>query len=313
MKLLTSLVLLLTTGFAFGQHTNFNTQRNWSLNKKEVMFGGGATQFLGDLGGSDQVGKDYSLADLDLPSTSWNGMVGYRFRFHPYWATSSVINVGMVRGDDALTNEIIRESRNLHFKSLIVEYSQRIECIILANEKFGSRFKIPGMKGFKNHNEQVYLFTGVGVSYFNPKAMYNGTWTALRPLRTEGQGLAEGPDEYLPVTATVPFGIGLRMGIGRMWRLGIEATYVKTFSDYIDDVSGTYYDPNELASQVSPTAAYLSNPAIQNASWFSAGQQRGDKQKDAYFYLNLVFARNITYKDYAKARRAPKWKGRYKF
>jgi hypothetical protein len=313
MKLLTGLVLLLSTGFTYGQHTNFNTQRNWSLNKKEIMFGGGATQFLGDLGGSDRAGKDYSLADLDLPSTSWNGMIGYRYRFHPYWATSSVMNVGMVRGNDALTNEVIRESRNLHFRSFVIEYQQRIECIILANEKFGARFRIPGMKGFKNHNEQVYLFTGAGVSYFNSKAMYNGAWTALRPLTTEGQGLAEGPDAYLPVTVTIPFGIGFRMGIGRMWRFGIEATYVKTFSDYIDDVSGTYYDPNELASQVSATAAYLSNPAVENSTWFSAGQQRGDKQKDAYFYLNLVFARNITYKDYANARKAPKWKGRYKF
>lgn len=313
MKLLTGLVLLLSAGFTYGQHTNFNSQRNWSLNKKEVMFGGGATQFLGDLGGRDQVGKDYSLADLDLPSTSWNAMVGYRYRFHPYWATSSVLNVGMVRGNDALTNEVIRESRNLHFRSLVIEYSQRIECIIVANEKFGARYKIPGMKGFKNRNEQIYLFTGVGATYFNPKAMFNGSWTALRPLRTEGQGLATGPDEYLPVTVTIPFGIGLRMGIGRMWRLGIEATYVKTFSDYIDDVSGVYYDPSELASQVGPTAAYLSNPAVENSTWFAAGQQRGDKQKDAYFYLNLVFARNITYKDYAQARRAPKWKGRYKF
>lgn len=313
MKLLTGLVLLLAAGFTFGQHTNFNTQRNWSLNKKEILFGGGATQFLGDLGGRDQVGKDYSLVDLDLPSTSWNAMVGYRFRFHPYWATSSILNVGMLRGNDALTNEVIRESRNLHFRSLVVEFEQRIECIIIANEKFGSRYRIPGMKGMKNHNEQVYLFTGVGVSYFNPKAMYNGSWTALRPLNTEGQGLAEGPDQYLPVTATIPFGIGMRMGIGRMWRLGIEATYVKTFSDYIDDVSTVYYDPSELASQVSPTAAYLSNPAVDNSTWFAAGQQRGDKQKDAYFYLNLVFSRNITYKDYAKARKAPKWKGRYKF
>ena len=101
--------------------------------------------------------------------------------------------------------------------------------------------------------------------------------------------------------------------LGECGELGIEATYVKTFSDYIDDVSGSYYDPSELASQVGPTAAYLSNPAVENSTWFAAGQQRGDKQKDAYFYLNLVVARNITYKDYAKARRAPKWRGRYKF
>ena len=244
MKYLSSLIVLLVVGVSFGQHTNFNTQRNWSLNKKEILFGGGVTQFLGDLGGRNQIGRDYSLVDLDLASTSWNATAGYRFRFHPYWATSTFINVGMIEGDDALTTELIRNSRNLHFRSIVVEMSQRIELILLANEKFGARYRIPGQKGFKNHNEQFYVFTGIGVSYFNPKAKYNGSWTALRPLRTEGQGLADGPSEYLPVTATVPFGFGFKVGINRMWRVAIEASYIKTFSDYIDDVSGVYYDPN---------------------------------------------------------------------
>ena len=313
MKYLSSLIVLLVVGVSFGQHTNFNTQRNWSLNKKEILFGGGVTQFLGDLGGRNQIGRDYSLVDLDLASTSWNATAGYRFRFHPYWATSTFINVGMIEGDDALTTELIRNSRNLHFRSIVVEMSQRIELILLANEKFGARYRIPGQKGFKNHNEQFYVFTGIGVSYVNPKAKYNGSWTALRPLRTEGQGLADGPSEYLPVTATVPFGFGFKVGINRMWRVAIEASYIKTFSDYIDDVSGVYYDPNELAAQVGSSSAYLSNPAYQNTSWFAAGQQRGDNQKDAYFYTNIVFSRNITYKNYASSSRSVKWRGRYKF
>lgn len=278
------------------------------------MFGIGATQFLGDLGGRDMIGKDYSLVDLDLPSTSIGGMVGYRFRFHPYWATSSTLNIGMVRGNDAQTNEIIRNSRNLHFRSMIFEFQQRIECIILANEKFGARYNISGhSKRMGNKNDQVYLFTGIGVSYFNPKAQYNGSWVALRPLHTEGQGLDGGPSQYLPVTATVPFGIGIRTGLGRMWRIGIEATYVKTFTDYIDDVHGTYYDPTILAAQYGAESAYLSNPAKSNTNWFAPGQQRGDKQNDAYFYLNVVVSKNITYKDYARQRRMNKWKGRYKF
>lgn len=314
MRLLVNLSLLLSTSVVFAQHTNFNTQRNWSLNKKEVMIGFGATQFLGDLGGRDMIGKDYSLVDMDFPSTHFGGMIGYRFRFHPYWATSSTINIGMLRGDDALTNEVIRNSRNLHFRSMVYEFQQRIECIILANEKFGARYNISGhSKRMKNKNDQVYLFTGIGVSYFNPKAQYNGSWVALRPLKTEGQGLDGGPSEYLPVTATVPFGIGIRTGIGRMWRIGVEGTYVKTFSDYIDDVSGTYYDPAALAAQVGADAAYLSNPAQQNTTWFAPGQQRGDEQKDAYFYLNVVLTRNLTYKDYARQRRMNKWRGRYKF
>jgi len=311
MKYFTCLIVLTATCAVFGQHTNFNTQRNWSLNKKEFLFGLGATQFLGDLGGKDRVGKDYSLIDLDLPSTNIGGMIGYRYRFHPYWATTTSLNVGMLRGDDALTSEIIRNSRNLNFKSIVVELSQRLELIVLSNEKFGARYKVRGHKYMRDKNDQVYLFGGVGVSYFNPKGRYNGTWVALRPLKTEGQGMEGGAKETAPVTLTIPMGIGLRIGLNRMWRLGIEATYVKTFSDYIDDVHGTYYDPAKLGS---PEAAYLSNPSQQNTTWFTPGQQRGDKQNDAYFYLNLVAYRNLTYKDYAGQRKKYTWKGgRYKF
>ena len=41
----------------FGQHANFNSQKNWSLQKHELQIGVGATQFLGDLGGSANIGK----------------------------------------------------------------------------------------------------------------------------------------------------------------------------------------------------------------------------------------------------------------
>lgn len=311
MRYLTTLAFICAVSAIFAQHTNFNTQRNWSLNKKEILFGIGATQFTGDLGGRNQVGKDYSINDIDIPSTGIGGMIGFRYRFHPFWATTTTLNAGLLRGNDAFTNEVIRESRNLHFRSLYFELQQRIEVIVFANEKFGSRYRLPGHIGFKDHNQQVYLFTGAGVSYFNPKAQYEGSWVALRPLGTEGQGLEDGPKEYLPVTGTIPFGVGVRFGLGRMWRIGVEATYVKTFSDYIDDVHGTYVDPALLSS---PAAQYLSNPANNNTSWFAPGQQRGDKNNDAYYNLNIVAYRNITYKDYAKQRKSYYWnRGRYKF
>lgn len=294
------------------------------------MFGFGATQFLGDLGGRDRVGTDFSLVDIDWPSTHVGGMVAYRYRFHPYWATTFNLAGGMVRGNDALTNEVVREARNLHFKSFIIEYQQRIEAIVYANEKFGARQRIKGLKHFKNRNEQIYLFTGVGCVYFEPKALYNGSWVKLRPLRTEGQGLedhlvfpidGENAHEivtphkpYKPITVTIPFGIGMRMGIGQMWRMGIEATYVKTFSDYMDDVSTYYYDPVAIEAATGSDAAALSNMATTNTTWFAPGQVRGDPtEKDAYFYLNLVFSRNITYKNYPSYSRSVKWKGRYKF
>jgi hypothetical protein len=157
----------------------------------------------------------------------------------------------------------------------------------------------------------VYLIGGLGVSYFNPKAKYNGRWVALDPLNTEGQGLPGGAREASPVTITLPMGVGVRFGVGRQWRFGLEATYVKTFTDYIDDVHSVYYDPSKLASA---EASYLSNPAKENSSWFVPGQMRGQPQNDAYYYLNMVVIKNITFKDYSIQRRRYYWKkAKYKF
>jgi len=260
------------------------------------MIGFGATNFLGDLGGAEGIGKDYSLKDLNFSSTGFGGMIGFRYRFHPYYATTTTLNIGMVRGSDAKTDNIVRMSRNLSFRSPIINLSQRFEVIVLANEKVGRRFNIPGLKGFRDHSEQIYFFGGVGLAYYNPKALYQGSWVALKPLRTEGQGLPGGPAEYSNFTATIPFGVGFRMGINQLWRVGLEVTYVKTFTDYIDDVHGTYADPALLLSEVGPDAVALSNPSVQNQYWFSGGEKRGDKQNDAMFYANITIYRNITYK-----------------
>lgn len=293
------LALITTTSLvSFGQ-SNFNTQRNWSRNKKEIIIGLGATNFLGDLGGANQIGTDYSLKDLDFPSTSIGGSLAYRYRFHPYYATTTILNIGLVRGSDAKTTEQYRNLRNLSFRSAFINLTQRIEIIALAREKVGRRFNIPGLRGFKDKNDQLYLFTGIGVAFSNPKAQYQGSYVALRPLKTEGQGLAGGADPYSRFTATIPLGVGFRIGINQEWRIGIEVTYVKTFSDYIDDVSGVYYDSDILLAQVGPESAALSNPSKVPSS-FNPGSQRGDKQKDALLYANLTVIRNITNKSYGK-------------
>jgi hypothetical protein len=286
--------------FGFNAHcqfTNFNTQKNWSMNKKEFLFAFGATQFTGDLGGRDRIGKDFSMVDIDFPSTSINGLFGFRYRFHPFFTTVTTLQIGKMKGSDSLTNEIVRESRNLHFKSNVFELTQRIEMILYANEQFGARYKIPGRTGNKNRDERLYVFTGIGCNYFNPKARYQGSWVALDPLNTEGQGKEGGARETLPISLTIPFGVGFRVGVGRMWKIGVEASYIKTFTDYMDDVSTVYFDPSQLNS---PAAQYLSNPANGNVNWFAPGQQRGDKNKDAYYYLNFTISKNLTYKNYGR-------------
>ena len=311
-KFLLFSIFMLFLGFGFSQTTNFNSTKNWRRNKKELILNVGPTGFLGELGGRDLIGKDYSMADLDLKSTTFNVGFSYRYRFRPYFATSTIASIGMVKGDDKLTLEPVRNARNLNFKSVIVSIYQRIEVMLYFKESFGHKYNFKGLSGKRNNNEQVYLFSGIGITYFNPKGNYEGQWLALRPLHTEGQGFPGRPKEYLPVTFIVPSGIGMRYGLSRMWRLGIELTYFKTFTDYMDDVSTTGFDVDLLSEKYGKEASYLSNPAQteQYRSWFANGQQRGDaKNKDAYLYANIIVARNITYKVSSPRRPQLKWKG----
>jgi hypothetical protein len=293
MKIFGLLFVLLSSVASFAQHVNFNSQKNWSLNKKELQFGLGATQFNGDLGGGSTYGIDYSPKDIDWASTGISGLIGFRYRFHPMLSTSSSLSFFTLKGDDKYSQESIRNARNLSFKSGVFEVQQKLELILFSKEQFSPSYNLPGAANLKNKNIQAYIFGGIGFCYFNPKAEYNGDWVALRPLKTEGVN-------YKPFSLTVPAGLGFRVGISNMWRIGMEVSYVKTFSDYIDDVSTNYISTSQLSSQMAIDLADRSN----GNTGFVPGSQRGDsKQNDAYYHLNIIITRNITYKDYGKQRK----------
>ena len=283
------------------------------MNKHEIFFAAGPTFFLGDLGGLNKEGTQKSLVDLDFSSTRYGGGLGYRFRFHPRWATSTQLYFALVDGKDSNTDEIIRRSRNLSFRSPIIELSQRLEFIILANEKVGARYRIKGLRGMRYKSDVLYIFSGISGFYFNPQTQINGKWTNLRPLKTEGQGLPGGADEYGRFSVAIPLGVGFKLGIGEFWRIGLEVSYNKTFTDYIDDVSTVYYNPSTLNSQVGSEAVYAANPAIENHTWFGEGMQRGNPDdKDTYLFANIVLTRNITYPK-PKYGSKVRWGGRTKF
>ena len=95
-----------------------------------------------------------------------------------------------------------------------------------------------------------------------------------------------------------------------MWRVGIELSYVKTFTDYMDDVSTVYADPASL----SPQAAEFANMADPSDMGYGPGEKRGDsEQKDAYYHMNVVFTRNLTFKDYGGNRKKLNSKSTGKF
>ncbi len=82
----------------------------------------------------------------------------------------------------------------------------------------------------------------------------------LKPLSTEGEGLPGYPDRkpYSLTQLAIPFGGGVKFAITNDWHIGLEVGLRKLFTDYLDDVSSTYADPNDLLTAKGQLAVDLS-------------------------------------------------------
>jgi hypothetical protein len=274
---------------------NFTRANDWKKYRKEVILQVGISQFLGDLGGLNGTGKDFSPADIEFRLTRPSVSIAYRYKFSKTFNIHSSFNYLLVKGDDNLTQEKSRNNRNLNFKSNIFELGTRAEFSFFRN-KAGHRYglKRTVMRRHKSKSDEFMAFIGVAAFYFNPKGKNpeTGAWVKLQPLHTEGQGLPGGPPQYKRVGFVIPMGVCWRTIIQKKWSIGLELNYRKTFTDYIDDVSGVYYDKAALENAYGSTSAILSDPnkgLIPGAT--NAGEQRGDIQKDTYMSAQITIGK----------------------
>jgi hypothetical protein len=258
--------------------------------------------FLGDLGGHHGKGTPF-LKDLNLPLTKI--MKGVFLTIYPnnWLGVRAAADIGELDGFDNIintkgVNELWRKQRNLDFKTNISEAYIAVEVFPLMLLHSGDENYKPRLR--------PYGVIGGGVFHFNPKgsltdANGNTTWYYLKPLHTEGEGFAEYPQRknYSLTQFNIPMGFGAKYYISDRVNLSLEVLHRKTFTDYIDDVSTTYIDPNLFDKYLSPQNAVIareiydktSSIYVAGAARFSPGDQRGDpKQNDAYFSVSLKLA-----------------------
>src|ERR1700741_3951022 len=116
-KRLLATICFLTAITAVSQ--NFIRPNEWKKYRKEVYGSVGAANFLGDLGGLDKIGTDYSPVDLEFSLTRPAVSLAYRYKIAKNLNWHSSFNYLLVAGDDKLTSEQFRNNRNLNFKSNI--------------------------------------------------------------------------------------------------------------------------------------------------------------------------------------------------
>ena len=125
----------------------------------------------------------------------------------------------------------------------------------------------------------AYVFTGLGLLYFNPKAELDGVMYALQPMMTEGEA-------YNRTQIVIPFGGGVKIKAGPFFNFVLEGGYRKTFTDYLDDVSTVHPDKSTWTN---PIRVALSDrgPEMDAAPRLPGSVRGNPDKKDGYFLMNF--------------------------
>ncbi|WP_457289684.1 type IX secretion system protein PorG [Pedobacter sp. UYP24] len=240
---------------------------NTTAQKLEIGLAAGGAAYIGDLNQTQYLKVSGPSAGAYL-----------KINLDPYWAVGLHYNFGKVKANDLKSSNAYEQNRALNFSTSLNEVS------LQADFNFLEYFAGGGTKNFT-----PYIFTGVGLVFFSPKGNYQiGNSTEVQEYRlrfyqTEGQANA-----YRNFALSVPYGLGAKFRIKDSWGLFTQIGYRTAFTDYLDDVSGVYADPNVWpADENRAIREKLSNPSS-NPDYGRIGTQRGDfRKRDSYMFVGV--------------------------
>lgn len=275
-------------------------------------FGGsiGASNYLGEIGGKELTRRDF-VADLKFSETHF-AITGFvRYKVHPNISLKGEFTYGRLSGDDKLTTNLGRNSRNLNFRNDIFELAFTGEFFFYEINDIGRAFR------YRN-DFRAYVYAGIGGYHHNPKGQLNssGPFIPLKPLGTEGQNNKPGMKPYSLWQVCIPTGVGFYFTISKQHRITYEIGWRTTFTDYLDDISTVYASPAELNND--PTAISMANqsafvlaPSDPVLASYAPGQKRGDPtHNDSYIFTTVGYSYAIRGKSkFGKARYQHYFKG----
>ncbi len=237
-----------------------------------VSLGIGTSSYYGDLAPYRRVFAS------TFGMMRWSITADYTRHFTPRFGARASFTWARISGDDYNMNKgsngsPIYFARNLHFRNDLKEFA------------LTGIFKIiPDSRSYDRRPQlSPYLFAGIAAVAHNPMArvpdLDGNQWVRLQPLGTEGQGspgVAEKP--YSLVTLAIPVGFGLRYKINQRFDVSAELGFRFTTSDYLDDVSGYYPDPNVLKDDL---ARAMSNRSAEP----TAARKGGDRTEGLRRFL----------------------------
>ncbi|WP_199117042.1 DUF6089 family protein [Pedobacter sp. ASV28] len=231
-----------------------------------------------------QVGGAGYIGDLNpdhpLKISGLAASLFVKANLDPNWAIGFHYNFGKIKADDAKSTYPQFRDRNLNF------YSNLNEFTFMVDFNFLDYFAGGGFKRFS-----PYLYTGIGTVIFNPKTKYMGKEYELALYTTEGQ-----EKSYKTYALVIPYGAGVKYNFSEKWSLLGNIGYRNAYTDYLDDVSGSYPDPADFANNgsVGQIQKALSDRSGEKTGVYIGAKdtQRGDfRKRDTYMFVGI----GITY------------------
>ena len=254
------LVFLVFTGLhAQQKHRNFK--------QHEIGIFVGGAYYLGDL----NPGRHFFLSQPAI-GLFYRFTPNYRYAFRFGYTYANVM------GDDSQSEDPDQRKRNLNFKTQVNDFHVKAEFNFLeyriSNDKYKTTF---------------FIFAGINLFNFKPQGNLGGSqWESLRELRTEGE-----TKKYRVWQIGIPFGVGIKLNVSKKVGIGLEWGPRKTFTDYIDDVSGRYPNPNVNPTS-GPKRVIYSNRTLDGGDVINS--QRGNpRTKDWYVFFGLTLNIKITF------------------
>ena len=222
------------------------------------------------------TGGAYYIGDLNPGKHFVNTQLLFgaliKYNFDTRWAVKIAVARGKIKGNSSQSS--LLPDDNLQFESPVTDISA------VAEFNFFSYFT-----GSKWNIISPYIYAGIACFFFDPVS----GGKKLRPLGTEGQNDGfDGRKPYSTVGLGIPMGLGVKYSLTKTIGLSVFWELHKTFSDYLDDVSTTYYLVGP-SIDINDPAQVLSDPVLNH----QPGMQRGNPENNDWF---AFFGLSVTYK-----------------
>lgn len=228
----------------------------------------GLSQYYGDLNPNVNIASP-GLAGGIIGQYNFNSRVGARLS----------ANLCRIHADDANSSNNFNKNRNLNFFSNVLDLNLGVVF------NFFDYFH-----NVADENYSPYVVGGFSLLRHNPKTTYKDKVYDLRRLGTEGQ---EENQEYLLLTGAYTLGVGFKWDIATDWNLAVEGSMRFAMTDYLDDVSTSYPDYDELESLRGKEAVILANRSLNRVAGKTGNQRGNSVNNDSFVYIGVSLMKHF--------------------